>query len=616
MSKGQMSSANDYAHIEALYKQAESHQYNNFVEALKLLEEGYEELSVNGPDNSNPQYRKLITAFLRKLSFIHFQSANYKESKYYAGLLYDTSILFDDVESKADAYTSFGNIFSDTGNFREAFKYNTKALDMHTLADNVGGMAVSYNNLGNILKYEDNNADALEYFQKALDIFNTEDLRMHKSSVLQNIATVYIQQKRYDEALNVLNKSLELKKEFNDLRGTAYGTHLIGEVFLGKGSYECAVANFEKAIEMQKHLDDKISLMICYPLLAKALMQIFLKSGDMKNPRLKTDAERYFTEAMNLAIAAESKANLSNIYKDFSEFYEQINDYKMAHTHLKNYCDTAKEVFHKNLAEEIMKYKKDIELKEANHIAEVNQIRNVELAETVAKLEELNKQKNEFFGIVVHDLKNPIGNIKHLAEFLNSDEDFSSEERTEFQTHIIEIADTSMNLLTKLLDEAAIEMGNIVLEITDVNINYEITRLLKLYKKQTSAKKLNIVFKNNLKCDIIRTDKNAIVHIFDNIFSNAIKFSPHEKSIYIKLVCEDDFLFLSVKDEGPGFTEADKLKLFTEFSKLSAKPTAGEHSSGLGLSIVKKLAESLNGTVEYESETGKGLNMTVKIPVG
>jgi len=101
-----------------------------------------------------------------------------------------------------------------------------------------------------------------------------------------------------------------------------------------------------------------------------------------------------------------------------------------------------------------------------------------------------------------------------------------------------------------------------------------------------------------------------------NIISNAIKFSQPNKKIYITIRNSEEpqHIDISIKDEGPGFTENDKKKLFQKFAKLSARPTGGEHSSGLGLSIVKKLVEMMNGKIRVESEHGKGAEFILTFP--
>jgi signal transduction histidine kinase len=104
----------------------------------------------------------------------------------------------------------------------------------------------------------------------------------------------------------------------------------------------------------------------------------------------------------------------------------------------------------------------------------------------------------------------------------------------------------------------------------------------------------------------LQTDQTLLTQIIDNILSNAIKFSPADKEIFIELMRRGDRIIIKVKDQGPGFTDRDKEKLFGKFAKLSARPTGGEHSTGLGLSIVKKLVEILGGSISVESEAGHG----------
>ena len=110
------------------------------------------------------------------------------------------------------------------------------------------------------------------------------------------------------------------------------------------------------------------------------------------------------------------------------------------------------------------------------------------------------------------------------------------------------------------------------------------------------------------------SDAVASKQIFDNLISNAVKFAPINSSVNITLSQTNNSILFSVKDNGPGLTEKDKKSLFKRFSKLSAKPTGGEHSTGLGLSIVKKLVEKLRGKVWCESEFGAGAEFIVELP--
>jgi signal transduction histidine kinase len=116
---------------------------------------------------------------------------------------------------------------------------------------------------------------------------------------------------------------------------------------------------------------------------------------------------------------------------------------------------------------------------------------------------------------------------------------------------------------------------------------------------------------------------NGIVQVLDNIISNAVKYSPPHKNVWVAVrefsTSLDAHMPLSVvqfvvRDEGPGFTDDDKRRMFGKFARLSARPTGGEHSTGLGLSIAKKIIEAMDGQVWCESEVGNGATFYVELP--
>ncbi len=105
------------------------------------------------------------------------------------------------------------------------------------------------------------------------------------------------------------------------------------------------------------------------------------------------------------------------------------------------------------------------------------------------------------------------------------------------------------------------------------------------------------------------------MQVIDNLISNALKYSPFDTTITIRVKAKSDNVRLEVEDEGPGISEEEMPKLFGKFARLSAQPTGGEHSTGLGLSIVKKMVEAMNGKVWCESEPGKGATFIVELPL-
>jgi signal transduction histidine kinase/ligand-binding sensor domain-containing protein len=279
-----------------------------------------------------------------------------------------------------------------------------------------------------------------------------------------------------------------------------------------------------------------------------------------------------------------------------------------------------------------------------------NQAREIELANTElqmvnnwmeeknTELATLNNEKNEIMGIVAHDLKNPLSNIRLLARMLKSDAPkLAAPDVEDFAQDIETSADRMFDLITNLLNVNQIEQGGMQL----VAQPFDLVDLLKIlcndYRPRAEAKNIALHCEILVEEDspntmaIALADRNATVQALDNLISNAIKYSPFDKNVFVRLrrssrtnMSANRFIHtgsslamlrVEVADEGPGLSPEDQTKLFGKFARLSAKPTGGEHSTGLGLSIVKKLVESMNGNVWCESSLGKGATFIMELPM-
>ncbi|MBU2492850.1 MAG: HAMP domain-containing protein [Bacteroidetes bacterium] len=262
---------------------------------------------------------------------------------------------------------------------------------------------------------------------------------------------------------------------------------------------------------------------------------------------------------------------------------------------------------------ELEEYNRTLEDKVALRTEELNKS-NVQLKQANDTLIELNNEKNEFLGIAAHDLKNPLVSIQGFSEIILMDNNLSRPEIEEFSKIIFDTSLRMFTIIKTLLDVNAIEEGKINLQIEEIDIKNNLNEVFAVNSDKAKNKninlKLNVIGENTTAI----ADSNSMTQILDNLISNAVKFSPNDKNIFITMEQRDSFIRFTVKDEGPGLSDADKMKLFGKFAKLSARPTGGEHSTGLGLSIVKKLIEMMNGKVWCESELGKGASFIVEVP--
>jgi signal transduction histidine kinase len=255
------------------------------------------------------------------------------------------------------------------------------------------------------------------------------------------------------------------------------------------------------------------------------------------------------------------------------------------------------------------------ELKAANESLEQKvQERTRELAEKNERLIELDNEKNEFLGIVAHDLKNPLSNIKMLSKVLHDEYNtMEPEEVREYASHILRASEQMFLLISNLLDINQIERGGLNFTLTTFDLSAVARSVAENYRGRAEAKDITLHISDEGAANVY-ADPSATYQVLDNLVSNAVKYSPKGKAIYVSVSRNGSAWRFAVKDEGQGLTDDDKKKLFGKFARLSARPTGDEHSTGLGLSIVKRMVEGMNGKVWCESEYGKGATFLVELP--
>lgn len=225
----------------------------------------------------------------------------------------------------------------------------------------------------------------------------------------------------------------------------------------------------------------------------------------------------------------------------------------------------------------------------------------------------LNKEKDGILGVVAHDLRSPINNIQGLTHLLESI-DLKEDEPKRYFDRIKTSIGQMHQLINDLLNISDFQDAeNSSFNVEEVNIDELLTELFEVASKNAETKQQKLTM-NSTKGLQLSTDRFLLWRVLENLISNAIKFSPEGKTISVgakKINNEIEFL---IHDEGPGFSEEDKLKMFRKFQKLSAVPTGGENSTGLGLSIVKMIVDKLGGSIQVESKIGEGTCFYVKIP--
>ena len=229
------------------------------------------------------------------------------------------------------------------------------------------------------------------------------------------------------------------------------------------------------------------------------------------------------------------------------------------------------------------------------------------------ELSRLNEEKNEFMGIAAHDLRSPLNAVKGYTEMMREESAMEQGERAELLDRIHDATTRMADMVRNLLDANRIERGEMQLNLAPTELSALMCSVTEAQRPRATAKQQTIHPATEASVTV-PVDPNVMVQVLENLVSNAVKYSPAGKNIFVRLKKLSEAVRIEVQDEGPGLSVEDQKKLFGKFARLSAKPTGGEHSTGLGLSIVKKMVEAMNGKVWCESELGRGATFIVEFP--
>ncbi len=227
------------------------------------------------------------------------------------------------------------------------------------------------------------------------------------------------------------------------------------------------------------------------------------------------------------------------------------------------------------------------------------------------ELKALHEEKDNILNIVAHDLRSPFNHIKGLIHLLTIDNTLE-EKQMEYVSKIESSIAQGNQLIRDLLDVSSVQQDT-VLNYETVSIQKLIDGLQSNCLSRANIKSQQLLFNIDTNIKSINTDHLLLHRLLENLISNAIKYSEIGKLVTVSVNGGDDSISFSVMDQGPGFSKEDEALMFHKFQKLSAKPTDNESSTGLGLSIVKIIANKLGANIKVNTTVAKGTEFIVEI---
>lgn len=624
--------------------------------------------------------------------------ALYNQGKYDVTLetLLEALLLFEavlDNHGVGHTLNDLGNIYKRQGQYETAIDYYRKSLTTFQVAQDNEGIVLELCNMGATYRLSGQHDESLQYSQRGLHLADSLGYTYGRTFAKANIGFYYLHTKDYNQAERFFEEALELANAERNEKYISQMSYTLGIVAAHKKNFARALEYAERgsAIAQQGKFAERIKESY------KAFVEIYTMQGNFSQALLYQQRYSALHDSIfsaevrdNIAllqtkVATEKKdKEILLLHKD-QEFATLLRNsligglalvailltLAISRYNIKRKAEQQLTTLNNNLAGA------NVQLASANaSLADANveisrqleiqseqareiEIANVSLHEMNLRLEtqnaqlvELNMEKNEFLGIAAHDLKNPLNGIRGLAELLqNYGAELAPEDHRKILNSIVSSSERMFDLIKNLLDINAIEQGGVRLNPVVFDIAPLVAVATDSYRIRAQEKNITLHFDTEKSAEgnstessgeertIVRADEQAAAQVIDNLISNAVKYSPHGKNVFVKITrttrtitheemsgeAESDdslpliaqsmpFVRIFVQDEGPGLSEVDKQKLFGKFARLSAQPTNGEHSTGLGLSIVKRMVEAMHGHVWCESEIGQGATFIVEFP--
>jgi len=541
--------------------------------------------------------------------------------------------LYSELKQKsdmADMLTNIAMIQKETGDSAKAMKNYVDALAVEEELGDSSSIAIISNGIGLLNMDRDSLDLASQYLNRAKDIFHRLGQVSREASVLHNLGMIFQKKNEYQRSLPYLRKAKELFKEEGDIMGEAYVLHGMGTAMSKLKLYNQAEKDYLEALSLAKEHD--------LPLLIRDTYKNLYEFHNDRNEYKK--ALKYHVMYTQLKDSLFNKEKADQLAKIQTQYETEKNAREVQNLKLENELKESR--LKRNILENKIAYglagifliiliillNRFLENRQANRLLESKnkeiEIQKAELEdlnhayrEMNKELRTLNSEKDTFFSIIAHDLKNPFHALLGLSFLLKEDyPKLTDHERVNFAGEINQTSIKIFKMLENLLAWARTQTNQIEYNPEYINLSEFAEELYENTITQAHQKDIFLSFDIRRQHQVY-ADALMLETVIKNLITNGIKFTPRGGAVRVKseLEPESNFIKISVFDTGVGLTPEEQGKLFRIDRHLKKTGTDSEEGSGLGLLVCQEFVKKNGGKIGVTSEPGKGSHFWITMPI-
>lgn len=489
----------------------------------------------------------------------------------------------------ADAKYNIGSIYYRTNNYHQALLLLVDSLNIYRHLGDHYNQARTLKSMGTVYELFADSGKAVESYEKSIDAARAINDLSLESNALNPLSAIYFKQGKHVKALETIERSVELKIKTNDQRGLAFALYGRGKIYSKMGDQPKAIADLEETCRLLQLAGDQLGMGMAYNKLGFAYMEM----SDFSRARI------YFDKALEISGPINFQVVRYRVFHNLYLLAKREGNAATALDFLEKHMQCKDAVVDKETYNLIKSYDAVSQIERLEQEAKQQQERN-------EIIERKNAELDSFFYRVSHDIKGPISSLMGLMSLVSREITHPESLKlfNMYHSQILRVNDIVMGLI-KLTRISNQQEGLTIIDFDKLTTDcIDSCRYLPQSKSIRIIKEISpVAFKSEW----------AIVNtILQNLIENAIKYyRPRAESfVRINVRQEHEEIIIVVQDNGQGIPENHRQNIFDMFFR----GTDRTQGSGLGLYILKRAVERLNGTIAVESEFGVGSTFTVRLP--
>ncbi|MBS1680293.1 MAG: tetratricopeptide repeat protein [Bacteroidetes bacterium] len=569
--------------IEELIQAAYVLRVNNLGKSIEIAEDAlHKSLEI--------RYALGTAQVKNQLSLFYFIRCEFEKSLNYAN---DALTYFEQTGDKKGIALSkynMGSTYYRTNNFSKGLNCILQSINLFEELNDFHNLARAYKSTGTIYEFFQDYASAEQVYQKCIEASRKANDTNSESNAYNPLSGLYLKQGKTEMASALIEKSIALKMQSGDRRGLAYAIYGRAKLFAKLQKTDLAEKDFLEALSMHKESGDKLGLCMASNKLGRLYFQ-------MQN----FEAARHFSLlALEQALQLQISIIAIKAYYQLYLLEKQEGNQQAAFDYLEKYLHLKESAVSTETLHVIKSYEEKSKIEHLEMEARVQR-------EKREIIENKNAELDSFFYRISHDLKGPIASLMGLHNLVEQEvkDELSLQYFKMHQSQIIRIHNIVMGLISLT------QMNHLHHVKVKINFTELIDECIQSYRYLDNFK--NIEFIKEIEDQLEYTSEWPIINtILQNLIENAIKYAKSNNPfVKISVGRLNESIRIIIADNGTGIDPAHQSKIFDMFYRANER-TKG--SSGLGLYILKRAVERLNGRIELKSKLNEGSTFTVILP--